>query len=57
MNPRDEEFGEARLVDEISRNRSLPLDELSAQLLGAVSQFAEGAPQHDDITLVMAEIR
>ncbi|HEY2934344.1 MAG TPA: SpoIIE family protein phosphatase [Acidobacteriota bacterium] len=57
MNPRDEEFGEARLVDEISRNRSLPLDELSAQLLGAVSQFTEGAPQHDDITLVMAEIR
>jgi len=51
-NLRDEEFGEERLQAALRRNRSRPLPELCAAILSEVSDFLEGAPASDDLTVV-----
>jgi len=52
-----EEFGEARLVDVLTRHRDLPLESLQQEIVRAVQQFSSGSEQQDDITLVMARGR
>jgi len=51
--PDGEEFGEQRVADVILANRNLTMAELSVSLTKAVADFGRGAPQADDITLVM----
>jgi len=51
--PDGEEFGEDRVADVIRANRDLTMAELSACLTKAVADFGRGAPQADDITLVI----
>lgn len=51
--PDGEEFGEERVADVIRANSGLAMTELSASLTKAVADFGRGAPQADDITLVM----
>jgi len=46
-------FGDARVAQVLSRHHALPLPELTAKLLEAVAEFAGGAAQKDDITLVL----
>jgi len=48
-----QEFGEARVADVIRANRGCTMAELSASLIKAVADFGRGAPQADDITMVM----
>jgi sigma-B regulation protein RsbU (phosphoserine phosphatase) len=55
-NGREEEFGEARLVEAVLKERPLPVDSLPAAILAAVEGFT-GAPQEDDLTLVVARGR
>ena len=52
-NHQDELFGDARVAQVLSSHHALPLPELSAKLLAAVAEFAGGAAQKDDITLVL----
>ena len=54
-NRHDEQFGEQRVVEIIARNREKSMTELSSILLDAVSVFADGAPQEDDITVVLVK--
>jgi serine phosphatase RsbU (regulator of sigma subunit) len=50
----DEEFGEARLIEELRSNRSLPAAELANTIVQKVLHFS--APeQFDDITLIIAK--
>ena len=51
--PGGEEFGPARLADLLRRGSELPLPDLVASIDGAVLEFAEGADQADDQTLVL----
>jgi sigma-B regulation protein RsbU (phosphoserine phosphatase) len=51
------EFGEARLVELVEENRSLPLARVSDEVLAAVSDWIGGAEQPDDVTLVLARAR
>ena len=51
-----EEFGEARLLEVLARNRETPLDDLLRVVLEEVSNWTAGAPPHDDVTLVLARI-
>jgi len=53
LNPEDEEFGEARLVEAAARHASLPLREMEAGLEKELDAFARGVPFHDDRTLVI----
>ncbi len=50
-----DEFGEQRVVDVISANHDKSAAELSELLLNALRVFARGAPQEDDITVVLVK--
>jgi sigma-B regulation protein RsbU (phosphoserine phosphatase) len=52
-NSAEEEFSEQRLINFLSENRSLSLDELSKQLYREIENFVGDAPQHDDLTYVL----
>jgi len=56
-NANDELFGDARVAQVLRRDHALPLAELTGKLLQAVAEFADGAVQRDDITLVLLRRR
>jgi serine phosphatase RsbU (regulator of sigma subunit) len=53
--PGGEEFGRERLEAAATRWRHLPAPELLQQLLAEIDAFAAGAPQRDDLALVVVE--
>lgn len=55
--PADEEFGMERLVPFLVERRTRPLAEVLEELDQAVTKFADGAPQHDDQTVVLVRRR
>ena len=56
FNPADAEFGEERLVALLANvGMAGTVDELGAAILREVSDFAAGAPQSDDITVLVVE--
>jgi sigma-B regulation protein RsbU (phosphoserine phosphatase) len=56
MNPRDEEWGEARLIEFVKTCHGLPALEVMTRILAAAEMFAAGASQHDDMTLVVLRV-
>ena len=56
MNSADEEWGEDSLLEAIQKAQELPPHELAEQLLLKAEAFAGGAPQHDDMTLLIAKV-
>lgn len=52
-NARGEMFGDARVAQILSRCHAMPLPRLTRTLLDAIAEFAGGAAQKDDITLVL----
>jgi sigma-B regulation protein RsbU (phosphoserine phosphatase) len=57
FDPDGREFGEDRLLDVVLAGRSLTADQLADRIVGAVRDFVRDAPQHDDITLLVARVR
>ena len=55
-NPGEEEWGEQALIETATRYRGLPPSEIITRILEAADAFAAGAPQHDDMTLVVAKV-
>jgi phosphoserine phosphatase RsbU/P len=57
MNAREEEWDEDRLIEAIcaSRDRSAP--EVIGHMLERVDAFTAGAPQHDDMTLLVMRVK
>lgn len=53
MDPKDEEYGEERLIDVIGQCPNENAQELMDKINKAVDEFADGAPQADDITMVV----
>jgi sigma-B regulation protein RsbU (phosphoserine phosphatase) len=53
--PRGEEFGRERLEAAALRWRHLPAPELLHQLLAEIDAFTDGAPQRDDLAVVVVE--
>jgi len=53
MNVRDEEWGEERLIELAKTFHGLPARDVMNRILAAAQAFAGGAPQHDDMTLVV----
>jgi sigma-B regulation protein RsbU (phosphoserine phosphatase) len=53
MNAADEEWGEDRFMTAIELNRALPARPLIDQLMVLADAFVAGAPQHDDMTLLV----
>ena len=56
MNARLEEWGEERLVELAKACHGIPVLEVTRQILRAAEAFAGGAPQHDDMTLVVLRV-
>ncbi len=52
-NPADVDFGEDRLGELVASMRGRPASEVVAAVQAAVANFSEGAPQADDITVVV----
>lgn len=53
QNPENEEFGMSRFIDEIQCHRRVKPEELVSGVLNAYNRFIAGAPQFDDITLLV----
>jgi sigma-B regulation protein RsbU (phosphoserine phosphatase) len=56
-NAAGEEFGEERARAVLERWRDRPLAEISEKLSSAIAEFVGAAPQHDDLTYVLARIK
>jgi sigma-B regulation protein RsbU (phosphoserine phosphatase) len=56
MNAADEEWGEQRMMDAVLGNQGAPARALIEQIMIAADQFVSGAPQHDDMTLIVARV-
>jgi hypothetical protein len=56
MNVRHEEWGEERLIELARTCLGRPALEGVRRILAAAQAFAEGAPQHDDMTLVVLRV-
>ncbi len=56
MNPRDEEWGEERLLPAAAAEAEHPARDMIPHLMAAADRFASGAPQHDDMTLVVMKM-
>ena len=53
MNPNLEEWGEERLIHAIASCAGLPAKDSISKIMQAADAFASGAPQSDDMTLVI----
>jgi sigma-B regulation protein RsbU (phosphoserine phosphatase) len=53
MNPHQEIYGFERLLATVQESSLLSADGLLQRIVGDVNGFAGGAPQHDDVTLIV----
>jgi sigma-B regulation protein RsbU (phosphoserine phosphatase) len=53
LNVAGDEFGEERLVKVISEHQGASASDILDRLVEAVQEFAQGAPQHDDVTALV----
>ena len=56
MNASEDEWGEDRMIAEAQAHAGLNAEELLQRLFRAADAFAAGAPQHDDMTLVVLRL-
>jgi sigma-B regulation protein RsbU (phosphoserine phosphatase) len=56
MNREDEEWGEERFMAALKAAVGLPAAQIAARIMDAATRFAAGAPQHDDMTLVVLRV-
>jgi phosphoserine phosphatase RsbU/P len=56
-NPDDEEFGEERLKDLLRRTARLPVNEMASCILDELKDWMRGAPQFDDLTFILMQVR
>jgi serine phosphatase RsbU (regulator of sigma subunit) len=56
MNPAHDCYGEERLGELAGRLRDMPLDDLAMRMVREVRAFAEGAGQHDDMTMLLLRV-
>ena len=55
MNLTLEEFGEERLLDNLRVKKGENVIQMREHLLKSLNQFLDGAPLHDDITMVLVK--
>jgi sigma-B regulation protein RsbU (phosphoserine phosphatase) len=57
MDPDEQLYGVPRLVGVLQRKTDLPLDEIQKTVLESVENFARGARQADDLTMLVVRYR
>jgi sigma-B regulation protein RsbU (phosphoserine phosphatase) len=56
MNASDECFGEARLGRFLEGHAEVKPEELRARMVREIEAFVDGAPQHDDMTMILLKV-
>ena len=56
MNSADEEWGEERLIETSKSCEGMNAAEILARVVQGADEFAAGAPQHDDMTLIVIRV-
>jgi serine phosphatase RsbU (regulator of sigma subunit) len=56
MNGSEGEWGEDRMIAEAQAHADLNAEKLMQRLFSAADAFAAGAPQHDDMTLIVLRL-
>ena len=56
MNPAEEEWSEEAMLEFLKTVSSKPAAEILAETVVAADRFADGAKQHDDMTMVGIKI-
>jgi sigma-B regulation protein RsbU (phosphoserine phosphatase) len=56
MTAGDEEWGEERMLDAAEKVRNGTAAEILAAIFSAADEFTAGAPQHDDMTLLVLKV-
>ncbi len=56
MNEKNEMFGFDRLLDMVQEARSMTAEALLKEILDKVDEFAGGAAQHDDLTVIVVSV-
>jgi phosphoserine phosphatase RsbU/P len=56
MNRNDEEWGEERLIETVGSFDTQPAQQMIDRIAAGADQFVAGAPQHDDMTLVVLRL-
>jgi predicted permease len=56
LNPHDEEFGEDRLKELLTRVADLSVDEIRALISAELLSWMGNAPQHDDLTFIVMKV-
>ncbi|OLE54890.1 MAG: hypothetical protein AUG51_06015 [Acidobacteria bacterium 13_1_20CM_3_53_8] len=57
LNTLDEEFGEERLKETVAAVSDLPADKVRDHIVHSLELWCTGAPQHDDLTLIVLKVR
>jgi len=52
-NPSEEQFGESRVEEIVRQYQGEPMSRLVERIVASVEEFAEGAPQNDDMTILL----
>jgi sigma-B regulation protein RsbU (phosphoserine phosphatase) len=56
MNPKEEEWGEEAVLAELKTIDGLPCKEILEHIVAAADRFADGAKQHDDMTMIVLRV-
>ena len=56
MNPLEEEWGEDALLEELKTLDDKPSEEILRQIVSSADKFADGAKQHDDMTMIVVHV-
>jgi sigma-B regulation protein RsbU (phosphoserine phosphatase) len=56
MNPAEEEWGEENLIETAKSYEGLPAADMILRIVEAADRFANGAKQHDDMTLMIVRL-
>jgi sigma-B regulation protein RsbU (phosphoserine phosphatase) len=56
INNKEEQFGKERLISIAEKNCNLPASELVKRILKEITEFSQGQPQFDDLTLMILKV-
>ena len=57
MNEQEEMFGFERLLEIVQKSQSAAADDLLQKIIDDVKAFAGNAPQHDDLTVIVVNVK
>ena len=56
MNPKEEEWGEDAMLEELEKLKNRSAREILKEIVASADRFADGAKQHDDMTMVVIRV-